>query len=321
MTASEPSVGRAVWKGRDLSRLSLGTVQLGTEYGIANRSGRPDERQAERILGAALRGGINHFDTAAAYGASESILGRVLENEEEGRKARITTKLPAAPASLGAPGVRRWVRDSLESSLRNLRRSHLDFLLLHDAADLDRYGDDLLSILELVRREGKVGAFGASVYAPEEADRVLGTAGMEAVQIPFNVLDQRWRSGGFLARAAARGVAVFARSIFLQGLFWLSPEEAGRKLPWAREACERVGVLASQNGCSAPELALRYALSFSEITSGVVGCEREEQVEDLVRMASLPHLDVAVLRELEETFRHVPDRVVNPSLWFPTDAP
>jgi aryl-alcohol dehydrogenase-like predicted oxidoreductase len=321
VTASQPPVERAVWKGRELSRLSLGTVQLGCEYGIANRSGRPDERQARRILEAALRGGINHFDTAAAYGASEAILGRVLGSSEEGRQARITTKLPAAPPSLDATGVRAWVRENLEASLRNLRRTYLDAVLLHEAADFITYQDDLLSELDSFRGEGKIGCFGASVYRPEEGERVLAARPMEALQIPFNLLDQRWRSGHFLPKASARGVALFARSVFLQGLFWLSAEEVGRKLPWGREARERLEAAATRIGLSAPELGLRYVLSFPEILSVVVGCEREEQVGDLLRMAARPPLDPGVRKDLEETFRDVPERVVNPSLWFSEGVP
>lgn len=64
------------WNEYDLSRLMLGTAQLGMAYGVANTAGRPDFRQAVRLIAAAADGGVNCFDTAAAYGDSEVILGR-----------------------------------------------------------------------------------------------------------------------------------------------------------------------------------------------------------------------------------------------------
>ena len=46
----------------------LGTAQLGLAYGVANTTGRPDFHQAVRLIAAAAEGGVNCFDTAAAYG-------------------------------------------------------------------------------------------------------------------------------------------------------------------------------------------------------------------------------------------------------------
>ena len=66
---------RSLTDGR-LSRLTLGTVQLGLPYGIANRAGQPEYGEIRAIVAAAVEGGVNCFDTAAAYGTSEAVLGR-----------------------------------------------------------------------------------------------------------------------------------------------------------------------------------------------------------------------------------------------------
>ncbi len=81
-------------QGLHLPRLTLGTVQLGMDYGIANTAGKPDYEKSAGILDAALEGGINAFDTAAAYGDSEAVIGRYFWSMPEGAaKPIIITKL------------------------------------------------------------------------------------------------------------------------------------------------------------------------------------------------------------------------------------
>lgn len=67
------------------SPLTLGTVQLGVPYGVANRSGQPDVEHANKILAAAWDGGITCFDTASIYGSAERLLGEFSSNRSESR--------------------------------------------------------------------------------------------------------------------------------------------------------------------------------------------------------------------------------------------
>ena len=75
-----------------LTRLGLGTVQFGLDYGVSNRAGRPDESEVAAILARAIEAGIGYLDTAPAYGDAESLIGRLLP---AGHGLRIVTKLPS----------------------------------------------------------------------------------------------------------------------------------------------------------------------------------------------------------------------------------
>ena len=72
-----------------LSRLGLGTVQFGLDYGVSNRTGRPDEREVAAILARAAGAGVGFVDTAPAYGEAEALAGRYLPS---GHGLRIVTK-------------------------------------------------------------------------------------------------------------------------------------------------------------------------------------------------------------------------------------
>ena len=58
-----------------VSRLVLGTVQFGMNYGVANTHGKPSYETVKDILRKALDNGITTLDTAAGYGDSEEVIG------------------------------------------------------------------------------------------------------------------------------------------------------------------------------------------------------------------------------------------------------
>ena len=60
-----------------ISKISLGAVQFGMDYGIANKDGKPSFKIAKNIIKKAKTIGISKIDTAQAYGDSESILGNI----------------------------------------------------------------------------------------------------------------------------------------------------------------------------------------------------------------------------------------------------
>ena len=78
-----------------ISKLILGTAQLGLKYGIANINGKPDFKKSLNLLEFAWTNGINTFDTAPTYGNSEKILGKFIstKNKNEKKIFVIITKL------------------------------------------------------------------------------------------------------------------------------------------------------------------------------------------------------------------------------------
>ena len=74
-----------------LSKLILGTVQLGLNYGVNNSSGKPTLDTAFNILNLAYESGIRTFDTAEAYGDSQEVIGRYIK-QFPNKKFKIITK-------------------------------------------------------------------------------------------------------------------------------------------------------------------------------------------------------------------------------------
>ena len=186
-------------------KLAIGTVQFGLDYGISNAGGRTSQDEAQRILNLAKGSGIDTLDTAAAYGDSEQVLGRI---GVAGWK--VVSKVPPLPND--EVNGKAWVLDHVRRSLDRLRIERLDGLLLHNAADLLKaQGRDIAAGLQEAKAEGLVGKAGYSIYSPQSLTELIEVMSPDLVQAPFNVLDQRLASSGWLGRLIESGAEVHAR--------------------------------------------------------------------------------------------------------------
>ena len=60
-----------------MSKLGLGTVQFGMNYGVANETGKINLLEAKKIIQLAKEYNINLIDTAIAYGDSQKLIGKI----------------------------------------------------------------------------------------------------------------------------------------------------------------------------------------------------------------------------------------------------
>lgn len=190
-----------------MQTLLIGTAQWGMDYGITNRAGRIAEAELVRLADFALSCGYVSLDTAPAYGDSETRIG------ELGSGFRVQTKVSASVRSMED------LNDSLESSMKALRQDRIWSVLVHDWSVLDA-GERLraLEMLSDLQAAGGIERFGVSIY--DEADLVdlpEDLHGLEVVQIPVSLLDQRLLSAEIISALRVRGIRIQARSIFLQG--------------------------------------------------------------------------------------------------------
>ena len=297
----------------------LGSVQLGLSYGAANRSGKPPRETALRLVRRAANAGVAEFDTARAYGDAEERLGAALAGR---RSIRTVTKL--APLSDLAPDasretVRAAVDESIAQSCNALRVKSLDCLLLHRASHMTAYDGAIWKRLHEHLGEGRVGALGVSVQSPAEVHEALAQPRVTHIQLPFNLLDWRWREAGAIAALVARpDVTVHARSVFLQGLLaandpaiWppIPGVDAPALVAWLEEsarAFRRDGVA---------DLALSFARGQDWIDGVVVGQETEAQLDENLRLCTLPPLSAADCDALEASAPRLPQALLDPAKW------
>ncbi|MFF4815460.1 aldo/keto reductase [Kitasatospora sp. NPDC001309] len=167
--------------------LGLGLIGIGRPWPTADAPVCPVE-QAWALLDRAVELGISFFDTAAAYGRSEAVLGEYLRNLPAGRRddLLIATKCGEAwPAPEGPPD---HSLGALETSFERSREllGRVDLLQLHKCTVDDLRDEHLLAWFEGLRASGEVGAVGVSVSSEEALRAALDAAVFDAVQFPAN---------------------------------------------------------------------------------------------------------------------------------------
>ena len=299
-----------VWKDNKISRLTLGTAQLGMNYGIANTQGQATKRQAFDIIMTAWEQGVNCFDTAQGYGNSEVILGEALRYYGIASGAKIISKLSPELAPTNSQAI----MQSIETSLEALGVEQLWCMMLHRSDWIDKWHDGLGQILGEAKRSGTVRYLGASVYSPEDAKRALENPDIQVVQVPCNAWDQRMLRKGIFELAEENDKLCFVRSIYLQGLLLLSPETVAEKLSAARNASEKWHTLVAKLDIETSELAVRFGLFMNGPL--VIGAETVQQVEENALLLRQPPLTYDVIEMIQnEMSILLNNNILNPSLW------
>ena len=190
------------------SKLAIGSVQFGLDYGISNQEGKTSPAEVGQILKRASENGISLIDTAYAYGESEMVLG-----QNDLSSFQLVSKFPACPTHP--------LRNLLEASLDRLEVESIYGYMAHRAEDLIEK-PSLWEELRELKSDGRVYKIGCSLYRPETL-QCLWEKGFhpEIIQIPFNVFDQRFQH--LLLRIKDTGCEIHARSAFLQGIFFIDP--------------------------------------------------------------------------------------------------
>jgi len=307
------------WKEYHLSRLMLGTVQFGLPYGVANRTGQPSYAAVRAIVAAAIDGGVNCFDTAAAYGGSEEVLGRALQELGVADRVVVVTKVRAlTPAELADDALAaRAIQESVAESRRRLRLDCLPLVLFHREADAV-----YLSVLERLKAKGWLRHTGVSCDCrPGPAAKFVADDIASALQLSGNVLDRRHQRSGVFREAATRGVAVFIRSVYLQGLLVMPEEAIPPTLQEVVPVRRRLATLASAAGLTLAELAVRYMLAQDGITSVLTGVETVAQIRENIALFDRGPLSPDLLTAIDGAVPDLPEPILTPPLWSTLTPP
>lgn len=297
----------------------LGTVQLGLPYGVANQSGMPSREDAIAIIRRALDLGISKLDTARAYGESEERIGDALNGDLRGHVITKLDPLDGLNDSTPISTVKRAVNSSIRLSCRALARDHLPTLTLHRAKHLSACNGTIWRELVKMRDTGKIGRLGVSVQSPAEAVGALHEVRVSQIQLPFNVLDWRWREAGLPALFRQRkGLIIHVRSTLLQGLLTSDDIDVWPEIDGVRpaEIMQKLTELTERfNRTSVTDLCFAYARAQDWIDGLVVGSETQEQLEANIALFQNAPLTAEECLIVERTMPPVPEQLLDPAQW------
>lgn len=272
------------------SKLGIGTAQFGMAYGISNNKGKTSRSEVPEILRIALDSNINLIDTASAYGNAEQVLGGNDLNNFD-----VVSKFMPSEEN-GA------IQDQLDKTLNDLRIPDLYGYLAHRPLDLVK-NDFQWEQLQELKEKQKVKKIGFSLNTPQEYMELKIKGFLpDIVQVPFNYFDRRFEK--LLIELSEEGCEVHTRSAFLQGLFFMNPEELGEFFnevkPVLRNLQKQINTLSGS--------LLKFVLEKDFVDKVVIGVENSIQLRNNLDQipTSLP---------LPELNFELSEQVIIPSNW------
>ncbi len=302
--------------GYKISRLILGTVQFGLNYGIANKSGKPSKEQVEEILLNAFDSGINALDTANAYGDSEKILGEIISKYPKKEDIIIITKLsPKVDETTSDREIKNQIEQSVHSSLSNLNLDSIPIYMLHRAEQMLIKDGAVIKHISRLKEEGLINNIGVSVYTPEEAETALSIDEITAIQVPFNVFDHRLIKSGFFEKAHSKDIAVFVRSIYLQGLILMENSDVPDKLMDIIPFKNQLKEICEHSGRTVNEVAMKFPLTQEGVTGIVFGVDNLNQLKENINLYNKHSLEKPIIENILNEFNDIPEYLLDPRQW------
>ncbi|TQS74480.1 aldo/keto reductase [Ornithinibacillus gellani] len=288
-----------------ISELTLGCMSLGT-----------DEKQANRIIDAALDAGINHLDTADLYdfGENEKLLGQVVKQKRNSLiiTSKVGNHFEKAKKDWFWDPSKTHIIAGLKDSLRRLGTDYIDLYLLHGGTMDDAY-EETIEAFESLKQEGLIRAYGISSIRPNVIKRYVEHASIDAVMMQYSILDRRPEEE-ILDLLHDNQISVLARGPLAKGLLSSKAEQQlerkaadgylAYELDQLKEMVHSLQQLCPEK-MTMNELALRYVLKHPSIASAVFGASSELQVMENISAANIEQITNELYAKIQQISRPI----------------
>lgn len=290
-------------------QFALGTAQIGLNYGVANRQGKPDEATALDILRAAGHQGVSWFDSAQAYGDSEGLIGKFRNAyPDEARLVKIATKIGDCNKISSAE-----LLFMIERSLERLGCSKLDLLMLHDEESIDQ--SDFLELLKEQVQAKRISRVGVSIYSPHYASEALENPLINVIQVPLNLFDYRLINCDFFNHAHQCKKSVFTRSIYLQGLLLMDPNLAP-KVVGAKDAIKQIDTFCREHSLERDLFCIAWASYHAPHAIPIMGADNVDQVKRNAKLLDLVStVSPRIIQQWDQSVSLPHPDLIHPPAW------
>ena len=257
---------------------------------------KTDVENLKPVFDAAMKAGLNLWDTATVYGMGESerILGTLAKNVER-KDVEISTKFTPQIAEVFENSVEKMA----DASIERMGCDYIDIYWIHNPMDVERWTPGLTPLL----KSGKVKRVGVSNHNIKEikrANEILGEAGFKvsAVQNHFSLLYRSSEKGGVLDYCKENGIEFWAYMVLEQGALsgkynkenpLPAESDRGKKynpvLPQLEALTGEMTAIGQKYGASCSQIGIAYAIAKG--TLPIIGATKERHVIEAAEAAKI----------------------------------
>ncbi|QHW33365.1 aldo/keto reductase [Paenibacillus rhizovicinus] len=261
-------------------------------YGIGaawlGRDGlQPDKlRKDKAVLERAYELGVRYFDTSAAYGESEFVVGSFI-GAHSGLRSSIfvATKAPI-PKTLTPAEAKAAVARSVDESLRRFRTDYIDLLQIHDVYTLSQVlgAGGALEALQEARSAGKIRYIGLGTRPLDLLEEVIANGHVDSVLTysDYTPIDQS--ASPLIRLAESLDAGIVNGSPLSAGMLTGADPRTLQVPAWHEETVIRRGLaaevydLCAAHGVSVLAAALQFPLRCAGIAMNLTGPRDEDEV-------------------------------------------
>ncbi len=290
-----------------MAKIALGTWSWGTGAAGGDQvfGNHTDETTLKPVFEAAVRSGLNLWDTATVYGMGESerILGTLAKGMPR-ENIQISTKFTPQIAEIYENSVEKMA----EASIQRMKCDYIDIYWIHNPMDVERWTPMLIPLLKsgIVKR---VGMSNHNIQEIRRANEILGAEGFKvsAVQNHFSLLYRSSEKGGVLDFCKENGIEFWAYMVLEQGALSGKyntenplPADSARgmkynpvldKLTALTDEMKRIG---KKYNASCSQIGIAWAIAKG--TLPIIGATKEHHVTEAAEAAKIALTDDEVSR-------------------------
>ncbi len=286
-----------------MNKIALGAVQFGLSYGVANNKVKTSYQESRKIIKFAYLSGVDTLDTAIIYGNSEEILGKIGVDGWN-----IITKIPKISSE--PKNIQNVIHKQINDSLDRLKVSKLYAVLLHNSEVLSsKNGEIYWNTLQNLKIEGVIKKIGYSIYDPVELDFFYEKFYPDIIQAPYNIIDNRLESSGWIQRMSDDKVEIHVRSIFLQGLLLMKQNNRPSYFKQWNSLWDSWHSYLKRTNLTAIEASLGYVMSDPRVDKIVVGVDCTAHLQQIINLSK------EKLEKPQKNFSSKDQKLINPSMW------
>jgi aryl-alcohol dehydrogenase-like predicted oxidoreductase len=288
------------------SKLILGTVQFGLNYGINNTIGKMSEDKVFELLENAYDLGVRTLDTAEAYGNAHSVISNF--HKQSKKRFNIISKYSSSNFDYPIDLVER-----IQVHCSNFNVNYLEGYMFHSYDDFKININSDPNVLNNIKNSGLVNKIGVSVHSNDEIEDLLNFKNINLIQIPFNLFDNEYQRKEILEKVKKRNIEIHTRSVFLQGLFFKNINTLNTILLPLKKYLIELSLITKNYNIDMNSLALNYPISKPYIDKVLIGVDSLEQLKNNIK-ATKSIYDESIYEKID-CIKLENTKLLNPSNW------
>jgi hypothetical protein len=224
--------------------------------------------------------------------------------------------------------------DSLQSKIYNKREFYINKVQprekLDNYEDLKKYRDDVCGGKFALKSQqvfvanfmnpttpytGMLIFHGTGTGKTCAAIAIAENKQIDVIQIPFNIFDNLNHRGEVLKIAKKNGKIVQTRSVFLQGLFFMSPNINNSIVQKLSKELLLLDALSKEKKINIENIALNYALFQKKIDLVLVGVNSIKELDDMFKSINSNKINFEIL-DVINNIKILNKNLLNPSNWI-----